>query len=151
MNKVKVENPSDSISPKDVELLLQWAGSKLLSLPNPKKRSYSYSWPDYRYDNIPNNFSGLSLRTPTPTSYEIDLLDSILDLIHYVPNPISRKIIQSRSLISPITQKHIFLWSQISRLLSLSPTTTKRYYSSGIVQIIKFADKEKIIYFKSQI
>ena len=143
------KNRVDSISLNNLELILKWAGLKLLSLPNPKSKPKLVSWPDYP-TNFNSNFSNQQLKSPI-NSIEIDLMDNILDLILLSPDSISRKIISSRILISPTNLKPIYHWSTISHLLSLSPRTTKRYYQNGLRQIISKSNQEQINYFKSKI
>ena len=137
----------------EIQLLLEWAGTKILSLPiqKPKPKSYLNNWPDYFYDYFPNSFSGSGLRPESPNNLEIDLIDEILTLVLLISNPLSRKIIQSRLLINPITLKHIYTWSKISQLLNLSPYVIKNQYQLGINQIIKNSNPAKIKSFLSKI
>ncbi len=141
-----------NISHSDISFLLEWAGEKLLSFPvkNSSPRSYRNSWPDYLNSSLPNYFSGKTLIPHPPNSFEIDLMDNILSLVTLIPDSISRNIINSRCLISPITHKHLFPWSQISRLLNLSSRTTHRSYDFGINQILKRSSKSQLIQFKEK-
>jgi hypothetical protein len=142
-----------NISHSDIQIILEWAGEKLLSLPIKRTlpQSYRNNWPNYLNDPLPNYFSGKNLVPIPPNSFEIDLMDNILNLITLIPDSISRNIVNTRCLISPITHKHLYHWSQISQLLSLSSRTVRRSYDFGINQILKTSSKSQLIQFKNKI
>jgi hypothetical protein len=147
------QSTNHPLTHSDISFLLEWAGEKLLSLPikSSSPRSYRNNWPDYLNSSLPNYFSGKTLTPIPPNHFEIDLMDNILSLVTLIPDSISRNIINSRCLISPITHKHLFPWSQISRLLNLSSRTTHRSYDFGINQILKTSNKTQLIQFINKI
>ncbi len=153
MKDTCVKNENQNLNPNDIQNLLEWAGEKLLSLPTQKvtPRSYRNSWPDYLNSSLPNYFSGKTLNPIPPNSFEIDLMDNILSLILIIPDSISRNIVNTRCLISPITHKHIYHWSQISQLLGMSSRTLRRSYDFGINQILKTSNTSQLIQFKDKI
>ena len=95
-----------SLSPSELQSLLEWAGQKLLSLPVPKVKPSGYQsfWPDYPDDmNTAYGYTGIRFRPPRPSSDEIPIMDEILNLILLVDDPLIRKILQSRSLITTLS------------------------------------------------
>lgn len=145
---------NQTISPYDIELLLEWAGAKLLTLSvaNLKPKPYRNSWPAFKSEpNLDQDFSQKSFKPLPPNGNEIDILDKIYDLILIIKDTNTRRIIQARSLVNPITHRHIYPWLQIAELLTLNRKTIKRYYDFGLNQIVIHANSSQIIYLKSQI
>lgn len=142
------EQKQEQITPQQLQSILEWAGVRLLSLslsgfkPKPCKSN----WP-----NLPPNqnhtFSKTKLKSLTPTSNEIDLLDKIFNLILLIPqNQIqTRRILQSRSLLNPLTLKPIYPWTEIALLLSLNRKTIRRYHHLGLRQIISNSQPNLIL------
>jgi hypothetical protein len=140
------------ISSLEIQLLLEWAGEKLLSLPirNTKPQSYKNNWPEFK--QLPNqDFSHKSFRPSPPNGEEIDTLDKIFDLILILSNPTIRRIIQVRSLINPLSHRHLYPWLQIAELLNLDRRTVKRHYDFGLNQIAKNSRQSHILFLLSKI
>ena len=136
----------------DIQLLLEWAGEKLLSLPvsNTRPDKYRNNWPQFKQS--PNqDFSHTTLRITPPNGNEIDTLDKIFDLILFIPNPTIRRIIQSRSLIIPISYRHLYSWLEIAELLNLSRRTIKRHHDFGLNFIAQNSARSHILFLKSKI
>jgi hypothetical protein len=136
----------------EIQSLLEWAGEKLLSLPirNAKPQSYKNNWPEFK--QLPNqDFSHKSFRPSPPNGNEIDTLDKIFDLILILPNPTIRRIIQARSLINPISHRHLYPWLTISEFLNLDRRTVKRHYDFGLNQIARNSRQSHILFLLSKI
>jgi hypothetical protein len=147
-------SPSSDISTFQIKTLLEWAGMKLLSLPNTriKPEAYRNNWPKYIQDpDSIFSFSHQRLRPAIPNGYEIDLLDKISNLILLVDKPIIRQILQARSLLNPISHRHIYHWMQIAELVNMDRRTIRRWHEIGLKQIIFKTNKIQISFFLSQI
>ncbi len=139
---------------EDIQALLEWAGIKLLSMPisgvGPKR--FKSNWPDYFQDNKNIfNISSRPFRPVPPNGYEIDTLDKIFDLITLVDSPLHRRILQSRSLIVPLSGRNLYSWMDLATLLDLDRRTVKRYYFTALNQIVIRSKISQIRYLTSQI
>lgn len=117
------------ITNNDIKLILEWAGMRLLSLPRQYlgPRSTHSSWP-----HIPttNHLSDKLKFNVNPI--DIDQIDTIYELINLVPDSISRRILQSRSLITPYNHRYLITWSRLSRLLDLDRRQIQSIHSNSL-------------------
>src|SRR5215831_17709252 len=103
----------DQSPSSEIETYLFWAGKQLLSLhvKGCFPSSFRSYWPDYPNDkNTAFGYTSLKFHPPQPGASDIQLMDEILNLILLIPNITQRRIINSRSLISPRNDRHIFSW-----------------------------------------
>ncbi len=136
----------------DIQNLLEWAGEKLLSLPvaNLKPKPYRSAWPEFKQETN-QDFSHKSFRPSPPNGNEIDTLDKIFALVVLIPDIHTRRIIQARSLINPITHRHVYHWLEIGELLNLNRKTLRRKYDSGLNLIATKSNSSYILFLKSQV
>ena len=129
MENLTYSNPRLSARPKAEEIreLIFWAGKNLriLSLPQPKpylRQSFlcQTTFTQFEFKLSPG---------------EISRLESILELVCLVSDPLSRRIIHARSQINPQTSAHIFSWARIAKQLNLNPKTVRLKFDRGLDEI----------------
>lgn len=124
------------LTPEEAQALLEWACSKLLAmrLSSPKPKEPQGFWPEY----VTTSSTGDSaLRAGLPNKYEITLMDKILLLPNVVPDPVVRRIIHSRSLVSPVGNKHLYSFVTIAKTIHSDARTVSCLYKKGLETIAK--------------
>ena len=138
-------------SQDEIQNNLFWAGRNLLivssrlSSGSPRLKS-STIFESYFNDDI-FKFSTKPIKMFPPSASDIDKIDNILSIINLCSDPLTRRIIQARCLINPISHRHIFTWAKISRLLNISPDLIKKRFFRGLDEIkysLNVATWEKI-------
>ena len=122
-------------SPNEVRLWLEWAGERLLTLQvsGTKPQSYRSFWPDYPDDpNTAYGYTGLQLRTPSPSSPDISLMDEVLNLVLLTPIILQRRVINARALVHPLNGRHLYSWTKIAKLIHSTPWTVKDLHKRGL-------------------
>jgi Domain of unknown function (DUF6362) len=132
---VRTQQPTD-IDAGYVIARLEKAGSTLLALPgtgwSPKLRMSSldivrtaiesYGWTDRR------------VRPPVPSAAAITDMDEVLSWISFIPAEryVLRRIVGARSLVHPITEKHLFPWRRLGAALGADHKAVQRWHREGI-------------------
>jgi len=128
-----------TVAPEELQLWLEWAGGKLISLPvrHLKPSSSGSLWPDYVKDSdeLPKDFAPLML--PAPTRDEIPMMDLILSFPSLATDVWQRKILQCRSLRHPLNGKYFSKWSKIALLLHTDAAHVKRLHKKGLIEVSK--------------
>lgn len=126
---------------------LEWAGGKLMALPMGPTgpRGFKVAWPDFPPDAIlAYGYNGARLRAPTPAREEIPIMDEILLLPNVIKDAVTRRVVQSRTLVTPISGRHIYPWTQIARLLHRDPRTIMAMHRKGLDEIVTSAPEAKV-------
>ena len=127
----------------DAKLLvcrLEEAGATLLALPgsgwSTKLRTSSleivrtaiesYGW---RTDHI---------RPPIPSPARITRMDEAMGWISLIPADryVLRRIVGARSLVHPITDRHLFPWRRLGKALGADHKAIQRWHAQGIAMIV---------------
>lgn len=119
---------------------LEEAGSTLLALPgtgwSTRLRSSSieivrtalesYGWTETR------------IRPPVPSSDRISRMDEALAWIPLIPldRYVLRRIVGARSLVHPITDRHLFPWRRLGAALGADHKAVQRWHGQGIDIIV---------------
>lgn len=128
----------NQITPDEVRLWLEWAGGKMLSIEvrNTRPGSYRSFWPDYPDDKFTAyGYSGERLYPGRPNSYEISLMDEVLNLVVLIPLPLTRRIINARSLVHPLNNRYLYSWSRIAEIIHSDRRMVKRQHRRGLEEI----------------
>lgn len=120
---------------------LEDAGASLLSLPGTgwttKLRSSSleivrtaiesYGWTEQR------------VRPPIPSALRISRMDEALGWITLIPldRYVLRRIVGARSLVSPITDRHLFPWRRLGAAVGADHKAVQRWHRQGIDLIVE--------------
>lgn len=127
------------MTPDEIVARLEAAGATLLALriatgpqeprsgmPEPVREvSASYGW------------SKLTPRPAVPCGAAIDAMDEALSWVQFIPADryVLRRIVNARALVSPTTQRHVYAWSAIARLIGCDRKAVQRWHAQGIAYI----------------
>ncbi len=119
---------------------LEEAGATLLALPgtgwSPRLRTSSleivrtaiesYGWTDQR------------VRPPVPQAAEISRMDEAMGWISLIPldRYVLRRIVGARSLVHPVTERHLFPWRRLGVVLGADHKAVQRWHAEGIGLIV---------------
>lgn len=120
---------------------LEQAGMTLLALPGTgwttrlktsnleivRTAAESYGWSEQR------------MRPPIPSAARISEMDEILGWISLIPleRYVLRRIVGARSLVHPLTEKHLFPWRRLGTVLGADHKAIQRWHKEGIGIILK--------------
>lgn len=127
------------VAPEEVKEWLEWGGSKLLALQvsSPKPKGPHTSWPDYADEWTAKGWTQERLRPPTPQAKEIVLMDEILALPGLITDITVRRIVNSRALVTPVSQRYLFSWTKIAFILHTDRKRVVRLHFSGLCEIAR--------------
>ena len=138
---------SPLIEPNELNDWLEWAGSKLLamSLPQAGPKEFRSAWPNFAQDaREAYGYSGEKLRPARPGSKEITLMDEILTFPILVTDVTTRRIINARCLVTPVSNRHLYSWSRIAELLHSDRRSVAGRYTKGLREIAVALPESKI-------
>src|SRR5579862_7916920 len=127
---------------------LEEAGAALLALPgtgwSTKMRSSSleivraaiegYGWTNKR------------IRPPIPSAAQISRMDEAMGWISMIPidRYVLRRIVGARSLVHPITDRHLFPWRRLATVLGADHKAVQRWHGQGIDFIVSALCRPRI-------
>ena len=125
--------------PVDAEYVLyrlEEAGATLLSLPNsgPSTRLRQSTLAPLQ-DAVEAYGRGPStLRPPVPSGARIDRMDQALAWIALIPSDrvVLRRLVGARSLVSPVTGRHLFSWRRLGELVGADHKAVQRWHAQGV-------------------
>jgi len=119
---------------------LEEAGATLLALPSTGWTTHlrmsaidivrtaleSYGWTEAR------------IRPPVPSSEKIDRMDDAMCWLGLIPqdNYVLRRVVGARSLVHPITDRHLFTWRRLGTALGADHKAVQRWHAQGIDMIV---------------
>ena len=120
---------------------LEEAGSCILALPSTgyttKLRTSSL---DIVRDTV-EAFATASgrIRPPPPDARQITRMDEALGWIARIPPDryVLRRIVGARSLVSPVTERHLFTWRRLATTLGADHKAVQRWHAQGITLIVE--------------
>jgi hypothetical protein len=130
-----------SQAPVDAEYViyrLEEAGRTLLALPH---SGFSTRLRTSRHDIVQAAAEAYGwskvdarLRPAVPSRSHIARMDEALDWIPTIPTDryVLRRIVGSRALVSPITERHLFPWRRLGVLLGADHKAVQRWHAQGI-------------------
>lgn len=126
-------------APADAEFViyrLNEAGTTLLSLPD---TGYSTRLRTARYEVLQpcievSGWDAKRLRPPTPTSAQITRMDQAMGWITRIPvdRKVLRRLVGARSLVSPLTGRHLFSWRRLGKAIGADHKAVQRWHDQGI-------------------
>lgn len=136
-----------SPSPEEVKTYLEWAGSRLLALniASPKPRGPHTAWPSFAQEkHMAYGYTGERLRPAQPRSQEIELMDKILLFPSFITDDTSRRIVNSRALVTPVSNRYLYSWSKLAFMLHMDKRRVVRLHYAGLCDISKRLPPEKM-------
>jgi hypothetical protein len=119
---------------------LEEAGATLLALPgtgySTKLRTSSLEIVRTALENY--GWSESRVRPPVPSSAKITRMDEALAWILLIPheNYVLRRIVGARSLVSPVTERHLFPWRRLAAAMGADHKAIQRWHAQGIAIIV---------------
>ncbi len=136
----RVDLSPDTVDGPFVIYRLEEAGTTLLALPgggySPRLRmahldvvhtaAEMYGW------------EGGRIRPATPTAERISRMDEALGWITLIPKNryVLRRIVGARSLVSPVTERHLYSWRRLGTVLGADHKAVQRWHAQGIDMIV---------------
>lgn len=119
---------------------LEEAGATLLALPGTgwSTRLRSSSNEIVRTALEAYGWTTSRIRPPVPSSERISRMDEALAWIPLIPldRYVLRRIVGARSLVHPITERHLFPWRRLGAALGADHKAVKRWHAQGIDIIV---------------
>jgi hypothetical protein len=121
---------------------LEEAGGVLLALPN---TGYTTKLRTMRYDVVQSAIEAdalaqpnARLRPPVPSSAHITRMDEAMGWITLIPQDkyVLRRIVGARSLVSPVTERHLYPWRRLATLLGADHKAIQRWHGQGVSMIV---------------
>jgi len=123
----------------DAELVicrLEEAGAALLALPGTgwSTRMRSSSLEIVRAAIEGYGWTSNRIRPPIPSAERISRMDEALEWILLIPMEryVLRRIVGARSLVHPITERHLFPWRRLATALGADHKAIQRWHAQGI-------------------
>jgi hypothetical protein len=127
----------------DAELViyrLEEGGSTLLALP---QTGYSTRLRQSRLDFVTAALEQCAwtekqVRPAIPSAERITRMDEALGWVALIPQErvVLRRIVGSRALVSPTTERHLFSWRRLASLLGADHKAIQRWHGQGIDLIV---------------
>lgn len=135
----------------EVRSWLQWAGSKLLTLPVGRigPEGAKSSWLFQTVDDFAGaGYTATRLKRESLTPTQINTMDEILRLTHLINDETTRRIVNARSLVRNLSGTNVYSYKKLSRLLALDPNTVKARYGRGVMEIVNKVPTSKVHRFR---
>ena len=130
----------DTVDAPFVVYRLEEAGATLLSLPG---TGYS---PRLRVSHLDVLHTALEaygwdrgrIRPPVPPASRISRMDEALAWITLIPADryVLRRIVGARSLVSPVTERHLYSWRRLGEVLGADHKAVQRWHAQGIDMLV---------------
>lgn len=78
------------------------------------------------------------IRPPIPSAAEISRMDEAMGWIPLIPDDryVLRRIVGARSLVNPLTGRHLFPWRRLGAALGADHKAVQRWHAEGIARIV---------------
>ena len=85
-----------------------------------------------------NAFVAVDAEAALKAADRIDRMDEALGWIPLIPRDryVLRRIVGARSLVSPVTERHLFTWRRLGSLLGADHKAIQRWHAQGIAMIV---------------
>jgi hypothetical protein len=79
------------------------------------------------------------IRPPAPSSEKITRMDEAMAWLNLIPQDryVLRRVVGARSLVHPITDRHLFPWRRLGAALGADHKAVQRWHAQGIDMIVK--------------
>jgi len=124
---------------------LEAAGKTLLALPHtgfsPRMRTNAV----FSVASDCGWFSGSAAKCPRPMPQAIDAMDNTLMWLTYIPDSmhVLRRVVGARSLVNPLTDRHLYSWRKLGTFLDADHKTVQRWHAQGIGCIVNALNRQR--------
>jgi hypothetical protein len=119
---------------------LEEAGATLLALPGSgwSTRMRSTAIDIVRTALESYGWTETQIRPAVPSSAKIDRMDEAMCWLGLIPqeNYVLRRVVGARSLVHPITDRHLFAWRRLGAALGADHKAVQRWHAQGIDMIV---------------
>jgi len=139
MSSVRATDPR-AFDAKLVIDRLEEAGAALLALPgtgwSTMLRSSSLEIVRSAIENY--GWTTNRIRPPIPSAAQITRMDEAMSWISLIPldRYVLRRIVGARSLVHPITERHLYPWRRLATVLGADHKAVQRWHAQGIDLIV---------------
>lgn len=120
---------------------LEEAGATMLALPS---RGYSTALRSSKLDIVRDAIEAyghdrVRMRPPMPDSARVSRMDEAFGWLGLIPleSFMLRRILGARSLVSPVTQRHLFSWRRLGEALGADHKAVQRWHAQGIDLLVR--------------
>lgn len=122
----------------EVVATLERAGRTLLAM---GLRGHSLGmrswWPDVVHDRADAyGWTGEQVRAPVPEPRVISEMDEAYRWVEMIDSPVRRRIVLARSLVNPVTERHLYSWRRIGQRLGCDHKAAQLWHRQGIEMIV---------------
>ena len=129
-----------ALDSKEVIRRLEEAGAALLALPATgwSTRLRSGSLDIVRTAAEAYGWTEGVVRPPVPSAARISRMDEALGWIAHIPldRYVLRRIVGARSLVHPVSERHLFPWRRLGAVLGADHKAVQRWHGQGIALIV---------------
>lgn len=119
---------------------LEEAGATLLALPGTgwSTRLRTTSLDIVRSALESYGWSEAAIRPPVPSAERITRMDEALAWIPLIPvdRYVLRRVVGARSLVHPVTDRHLYPWRRLGKALGADHKAIQRWHGQGIALIV---------------
>ena len=119
---------------------LEEAGATLLALPNTgySTRLRTSSLDILRSELEAYGWTDEQIRPSVPSAEKITRMDEAMNWISLIPlgRYLLRRVVGARSLVHPVTDRHLFSWRRLGKALGADHKAVQRWHAQGIGMIV---------------
>ena len=143
----RIAAPAAHLDAETVVARLEEAGHTLLCLP---RTGPSTALRQTRHEYVAQALEAFTAEAPgrpqppVPSAVRITRMDQALAWIPLIPADrlVLRRIVGCRCLVSPLTERHLFSWRRLARLLGADHKAIQRWHGSGIDFIVAALNRD---------
>ncbi|MDR3537361.1 MAG: DUF6362 family protein [Acetobacteraceae bacterium] len=126
---------------------LEEAGASLLALPaagwTTKLRSSTIEVVRVAAETY--GWSRAPIRPPVPSAEKITRMDEAMGWLQRIPDDrfVLRRVVGARSLVHPITERHLFPWRRLGAALGADHKAVQRWHAQGIDMIVASLNRRR--------
>lgn len=140
LQQIDVGDYSGTVDADLVIVRLEEAGSTLLALPgtgfSTTMRAGSIEILRAALENY--TWDEKSVRPAVPSAARISRMDQAMQWISLIPQDryMLRRIVGARSLVNPVTERHLFSWRRLAGVIRADHKAVQRWHAQGIDLIV---------------
>jgi hypothetical protein len=119
---------------------LEEAGATLLALPSTgySTRLRTSSMDILRTALDAYGWTETQIRPPVPSAEKITRMDEAMSWVPLIPldRYLLRRVVGARSLVHPVTDRHLFPWRRLGKALGADHKAVQRWHTQGIGTIV---------------
>lgn len=129
------------MGPEEIVARLEDAGACLLAMPN---LGYSTRMRQMRFDIVHTALEAYGwetapIRAPAPDATAISAMDEAFGWLALIPEEkyVLRRVLGARSLVHPITRRHLFPWRRLGGVLGADHKSVQRWHGDAVGLLVR--------------